>query len=107
MSSAWDQQETPGSDPWSINAFDPPRPKVNPPASRMRQPRVVKPIPSQHELYVVQRHALDVLHDLREVEHLVDLKDRKLVQAIQRLERDAENTYRVIRTWLEEHTDGA
>lgn len=90
-----------------MNAFEPPRPKVHAPAPHTpRDPAAVRPIPAQHELYVVQRHALDVLHDIRDLEHRLGKDADKVHREMQRLERDAENTYRVIRSWLEEHTNG-
>lgn len=80
-----------------MNAFEPPRPKIDPPAPRSKTPRL---FPDKHDLYVVQRHALQVLHGIRELEAALG-DNPKAHKLIQRLERDAENTYKVIRSYLD------
>lgn len=100
--SAWGAGDwSPGGrhDPWSSDPFSPPTPHVPAPGPSKRTPRQ---IPEQHELFVVQRHALDVLHGLADLEHALGehKHDKHVHAALRSLERDAENTYRVMRTWL-------
>lgn len=91
------------SDPWSINYFDPPAPHVPAPSPKARVP---KPVPDAERLFMVQRHALQILNDLEELHrHLGHHQDRKLGAVLQRLDKDAENTYRVIRTYLAENVE--
>lgn len=105
--SAWGESGwRPGGqhDPWASDPFSPPTPHVPAPGPSKRKPR---PIPDQHELFVVQRHALDVLHGLADLEHkLGDKKDKHTHSILRSLARDAENTYRVIRTWLKNNASG-
>lgn len=88
------------SDPWSIDYFNPPTPKVEAPT-----PKVPKPIPEPDRLYQVQRNVLKALtrvQDIRRKQQGTD--DRHLQRELEQLEMDIENTYRVIRSWLSEHT---
>lgn len=90
------------SDPWSINYFDPPAPKVGPPP----KPKVPKLIPDEDRLFQAQRNALKVLNNLQNLE--LELKGKDIGRAratLQALEKDAENTYRVIRTYLNKHVN--
>lgn len=88
------------ADPWSIDYFNPVTPKVRAPAPR--GPKTPRLIPEVHELFTVQRHALDVLYSIRELGAKLGDHDDKRVHAVLRtLERDAENTYRVIRSYLQ------
>lgn len=103
--SAWGGGKTrPGADPWATNYFDPPTPHVEAPGPQRRTPRLV---PEQHELFTVQRHALDVLHDIEALLHALGkhAHDPHVEKALRALERDAENTYRVIRTWLKDNVN--
>lgn len=92
-----------GADPWSMNYFDPPTPHVPAPSPKARAP---KPVPEPDRLFVVQRHALEVINDLEELEKLLGHhQDRKLGAVLARLDRHSEHTYRVIRTYLAEHVE--
>jgi len=83
------------TDPWSIDYFNPPTPKAAP-----QGPKIPKPIPEVDRLFQVQRNSLKALNRIK----AMDTKDRELRRELQQLEKDIENTYRVIRTWLAEHT---
>lgn len=86
-------------DPWKIDYFAPPTPHVPAPSPRTQAPKL---LPEVDRLFQVQRNSLKVLKDLEEVQHLLrDHKDPKLGQLVQRLGQDAENTYRVIRSYLD------
>jgi hypothetical protein len=82
-------------DPWSIDYFNPPNPQVSAPEPRARAPKMV---PGLDDLFTVQRNALKVLNDLHALDH--ELKGK----IPNKLLRDAEHTYRVIRTYLENHS---
>ena len=88
------------SNPWDVNYFDPPTPHVPPPSPRSRPPRL---LPEQDDLFTVQRHALDVLHDIRDLEAKLGEHAKGLSKELTKLERDAENTYRVIRSYLAQY----
>lgn len=87
-------------DPWSVDYFNPPLPHVPAPSPKARAP---KPVPDPDALFTVQRHALDLLHDIQDLERAIDTKDRHTLALLHRLERDAENAYRVIRSYLHEN----
>ena len=61
------------------------------------QPKLPTPkiVPQVDDLFQVQRNALKVLGDIRA------LRDKHPNLDLGGLERDAENTYRVIRSWLD------
>lgn len=65
------------------------------------QPRVPtpKPVPQADDLFQVQRNALKVLNDIKR------LRDKHPDLDWGGLERDAENTYRVIRTYLKNNVN--
>ncbi len=84
------------SDPWSFDAFDPPKPHVAPP-----RPKTPKLVPEIDRLFQVQRNALRALHDLDEGDTVEGHHHR----ALQSLKRDVENTYRVIRSYLEKYAE--
>lgn len=86
-------------DPWSINYFNPPAPNVQAPPSR---PKVPKPIPDVDRLFQVQRNALKALNELEDVLAGAEGHQRHKLQSLQ---RDVENTYRVIRSYLNEHAN--
>lgn len=83
-----------------MNYFDPPTPSVSAPSPKARAKKL---LPEQNDLFGVQRHALDVLHDIRDLEHALGKEAGKFVKEMRKLERDAENTYRVIRSYLEHY----
>lgn len=89
-------------DPWSIDYFDPPTPQVAAP-----MPKVPKPIPEADRLFQVQKNALKALNRVQQIEQSVAKSkdvDPRVRHELQQLEKDIENTYRVIRSWLVEHT---
>lgn len=85
------------SDPWSVDYFNPPSPK----AQAAPGPKTPKLIPEADKLFQVQRNALKALNRIKAID---PGKDRAMALELQRLEKDIENTYRVIRSWLTEHT---
>lgn len=98
------------SDPWSIDYFNPPAPQA--PAAPVKSPKL---IPEADRLYQVQKNALKALNRVQEIERSLqgkgdpndrekNMQHRRLERELQQLERDIENTYRVIRSWLVEHT---
>lgn len=91
-------------DPWSINYFDPPKPAGQTPGVRAPSltPKIPKSVPEIDDLFRVQRDALKVLNKLDDLEdELGDaLKKSKVFHA---LKQEAQNTYRVIRSYLEAH----
>ena len=90
------------SDPWSVDYFNPPTPKVEP-----KGPKIPKPIPEPDRLFQVQRNALKALNRVQQIEQSVAKTkdvDPRVRNELQLLEKDIENTYRVIRSWLVEHT---
>ena len=89
------------SDPWSFDYFNPPSGSVPAPSPRQRSRRT---LPDQDELFTVQRHALDVLHGIRELERKLGKNAHSVANEIAKLERDAENTYRVIRSYLQHYS---
>lgn len=88
------------SSPWDIDYFNPPTPNVRPPKS----PQSPALIPEADRLYQVQRNALKALNRVRDIEIGLKEVNPNLRREIQQLERDIENTYRVIRSWLVKHT---
>jgi hypothetical protein len=82
------------ADPWSMDYFNPKPPHVDAPAPASRAPKMV---PGLDDLFTVQRNALKVLNDL----HTLDQELKGKIP--NKLLRDAEHTYRVIRTYLEKH----
>jgi len=85
--------------PWDIDYFDPPTPHVPAPSPKGNPPKLV---PELDRLFQVQRNALKVLNDLKALSGLPH-KDPKVAQALHRLTQDAENTYRVIRSYLDKN----
>lgn len=86
------------SNPWDINYFDPPTPHVPAPSSKARVP---KPVPEPDHLFTVQRHALQILNDIEELQHLIGHhQDHKVGSTLARLAQHAEDGYRVIRSYL-------
>jgi hypothetical protein len=81
-------------DPWKINYFDPPAPTHT-------APKTPKPIPEVDRLFQVQRNALKALNRVKAID---PGKNRDLAIELDHLTKDIENTYRVIRSWLAEHT---
>lgn len=88
------------ADPWSIDYFAPPTPHVPAPSPKAKAP---KPVPDEEALFMLQRHALQVLNDVEELQRRVDKKDHHTHAALQKLETDATNTYKVIRRYLAEN----
>lgn len=92
--SSWDQS------PWDFSA-----PKVHAPSPKTKAP---KPFPEPDRLFQVQRNALKVLNDVQEIERHLDKTPHAAVRAsavLRRLQQDAENTYRVIRSYLDKYAN--
>ncbi len=93
---------------FNTNFFDPPKPEVpheyKSPQSLV--PKAPKVVPGEDRLWQVQKNALRALQDLRSLDSQLPPKILKSPEWV-RLNRDVENTYRVIRTWLSENTDQA
>lgn len=87
-------------DPWEINYFDPPTPHVAPPAPRSKTPRL---IPEQDRLFQVQRNSLLTLNALDELEGRLGKDAHKFHKELRALRVPAENTYRVIRSYLDKY----
>jgi hypothetical protein len=88
-------------DPWSIDYFSPPTPHVPAPSPKAKAP---KPVPDEETLFMLQRHALQILNDIEDLKgRLGHHQDRHLGHALQKLETDATNTYKVIRRYLAEN----
>lgn len=93
------------ANPWSSNPFDM---KVKDPESyKFRAPKVKTPriIPGQDDLFAVQRDSLKVLNDLKaladELNSIVKGPEGKeAAKLLSRAQRNAEDTYRVIRSYL-------
>lgn len=85
---------------WNTNFWDAGVPTVHAPAPRARAP---KPVPEEEQLFQVQRNAQKTLVQLQELQALVD--DHKANRVLASAIRDAENAYRVIRTYLKEHVN--
>ena len=85
------------ADPWSIDYFNPPTPDIKAPAPKVKAPRL---LPEQDDLFQVQRNSLKVLHDLEDLERELGPKMSPKLRAVL---KDAENTYRVIRSYLEKY----
>ena len=88
------------ANPWSFDPFNPPNPGVHAPAPRAHTPKL---IPEEERLYQVQRNAMKVLQDIDALSRLVDSHTLHSAEW-HRLLMDAENTYRVIRSWLTQNT---
>lgn len=88
------------SDPWSINYFDPPTPHVPAPSVKPRTPRL---IPEVDRLFTVQRDALKALQALDALESRLGKDAGKAARELQALRHEIENTYRVIRSYLDEY----
>lgn len=73
---------------WDTNYWDFKAPRVHAPEPKARVP---KPVPEPERLFTIQKHMLDMLHLLR---------DPKAEHHLERIEAIAENTYRVINTYL-------
>lgn len=89
------------ANPWSLNAFDPPAGDVKPPSPRARTPR---PIPDVERLYSLQRNTLKVLNNIESLEGSIGKAAHS--REWQALKQDAENAYRVIRSYLAEYVGG-
>lgn len=88
------------ADPWSIDYFSPPTPHVPAPSPKAKAP---KPVPDPDALFMLQRHALQILNDVEELEHRVDKDDHHVHSVLHKLRTDSENTYKVIRRYLAEN----
>lgn len=84
-----------GADPWSIDYFAPPTPHVPAPSRKAPAP---KPVPDPEALFSLQRHALQILNEIENLDGKV--KDPR---ALERLRQAADNNYRVIRRYLAEN----
>src|SRR4051812_43166158 len=80
---------------WNTNYWDMKTPRVHAPAPQARTP---KPVPEPERLFTIQRHALDMLHTIRDLDAKND--DPHMARLIQHLEQKAENSYRTINTYL-------
>lgn len=87
-------------DPWSIDYFNPPTPQVRAPSPRVKVPKL---LPEQDDLFRVQRDALKALNALDELERVLGDEARKYSRELRALRVEAENTYRVIRSYLEQY----
>ena len=81
------------TDYWAFKA-----PHVHAPAP---QARVPKPVPEPDRLFTIQRHALDMMHTIREID--ARNNDPHVARLIQHLEQKAENTYKVINRYLKDN----
>lgn len=87
--------------PWNIDYFNPPTPHVPAPSPRVKTPRL---IPEQNDLFTVQRDALKTLNALDALEDQMAGPDgRKYHRELKALRVQAENTYRVIRSYLDRY----
>lgn len=87
------------SDPWSINYFDPPTPHTPAPTPRVRKPRL---LPEVDRLFRVQRDCLKTLRALEELERRLGAEAQKFDRELHSLRFEAENAYRVIRSYLKD-----
>lgn len=87
------------ADPWSIDYFNPPTPHVPAPSPRASAPRL---IPEVDRLFRVQRDSLKALNALDELERALGKDARGVLKELRALRVEAENTYRVIRSYLDE-----
>lgn len=83
------------ANPWSWNAFEPPAGDVKAPSPHPRTPKL---IPDVERLFSLQRDALKVVNGLESLESQIGkaASSREWLM----LKQDAENTYRVIRSYL-------
>jgi hypothetical protein len=89
-----------GADPWNIDYFNFKPPSVKAPEPKARAP---KPVPSPEDLFMVQRHALQVLNDIEELRKRIGHDNPHAHSVLDKLETDAENGYKVIRRYLAEN----
>lgn len=82
--------------PWDfkIPHVEAPEPKARP----------QKLLPEADRLFQVQRNALRALNDIEELKRHVE-KSPHAAAALRRLEQDVENTYRVIRSYLDKYAN--
>lgn len=80
---------------WNTNYWDFKPKRVHAPEPKARVP---KPVPEPERLFTLQRHALDMLHMIRDLQAHVD--DKHAQHLLNSLEAKAENNYRVINTYL-------
>lgn len=88
------------ADPWSYNAFDPPKPSAGggvPFKPVVRQQR--RDIPEQDELFAVQRNLMKAINELDNVE-----RDAKV--NMKPLRTQVENSYRILNRFLQNHAQG-
>lgn len=85
---------------FSTDFFNPPNPKAGPKAPG--PPKPPKIVPDTNQLFQVQRNALTTVNALQDL--LVAIgHDHKGAKELNAALRAAENTYRVIRTYLKEN----
>lgn len=87
-------------DPWTIDYFNPPAPSKAP--AGITKPKTPKVVPGIDELFTVQRNALKTMKSLEDLEARLG-REHKGSKELTRCMHEAENTYRVIRTWLKDH----
>lgn len=87
-------------DPWSIDYFNPPTPHVPAPAPRSATPKL---IPEQDRLFQVQRDILVALNALDDLEHKLGKDAHQYHKELRALRVPVENTYRVIRSYLDKY----
>ena len=80
---------------WDTNYWDFKAPRVHAPEPKARVP---KPVPEPERLFTIQRHTLDMLHVIRDCQKEFGHEDKHGL--LDKLEGQAENTYRVINTYL-------
>jgi len=73
---------------WNTNYWDFKPPRVHAPEPKARVP---KPVPEPERLFTIQRHALDLLHMIRDPH-----RDKHM----DAMEQKVENLYRVINSYL-------
>jgi hypothetical protein len=93
------------SNPWSWNAFEPSKPNV---PHEYRSPKSLAPkdvtqVAGEDRLFQVQNNALKAMNNLRALEGMVDSQVLNSPEW-QQLSKSVEGTYKVIRTWLAEHS---
>jgi len=89
--------------PWSnVDNFNPPTPNVSAPKPRTKVPKLV---PDEDRLFQLQRNAIKAVNGVAELKRLLRDDDNRHVRTqLNHLELDVENVYRVIRSYLEEHS---
>jgi hypothetical protein len=89
-----------GADPWNIDYFNFKPPSVKAPEPKARAP---KPVPDPETLFMLQRHALQIINDIEELKKRIPKEAHHAFSVMDKLETDADNAYKVIRRYLAEN----